>query len=200
LRIVPVVISADILAGFFAVLVLNGLIKWNTASVLLSQCQKPRCGLLGTTVFLGIFLDCRLLRLAGLIVEPCNSTHSLVLIHIFKGTSLLLHPAGQKGVPDKMMGIGQKICSLCGIVFPETIQHGKHTAHFVVQKAFRVIAIQSLPQQETANTSIEPVLIVVQEKGKTAQITAMHSLNDVVVHISKNRRFRVKPKAALHFP
>ena len=25
--------------------------------------------------FLGIFLDCRLFRLAGLIIEPCNSTH-----------------------------------------------------------------------------------------------------------------------------
>ena len=84
--------------------------------------------------FLGIFLDCRLFRLTGLIVEPSNPTHSFVLIHIFKGTGLLLHPAGQKGIPDKMMGIGQKICPLCGIVSPETVQHGKHTSHFVVQK------------------------------------------------------------------
>ena len=60
----------------------------------------------------------------------------------------------------KMMRIAQKIRPLCGIVFPQTVQHGKHTAHFVVQKAFRVIAIQPLPQQETANTAIEPVLIV----------------------------------------
>ena len=151
-------------------------------------------------MFLGIFLDRRLRRLAGLIIEPSNPTNSLVLIHIFKGTDLLLHPAGQKGIPDKMMGIGQKICSLCGIVFPQTSQHGKYTAHFVVQKAFRVIAIQPLPQQETANTAIEPVLIVVQEKGKATQITAIHSLDDVVVHIFQNRWFRVKLKDAFHFP
>ena len=79
------------------------------------------------------------------------------------------------------MGIGQKIRPLCWIVLPETIQHGKHTAHFIVQKAFRVIAIQPLPQQETANTAIEPVLIVVQEKGKPAQITALYSLQDVII-------------------
>ena len=139
------VIPADILAGFFAVLILNGLIKRNTASILFGQCQKLCCGFLGTTVFLGIFLDCRLFRLTGLIIEPNNPTHSFVLIHILKGTGLLLHPAGQKGIPDKMMRIAQKIRPLCGIVFPETVQHGKHTAHFVVRKAFRVIAIQPLP-------------------------------------------------------
>ena len=164
------------------------------------QCQKLCCGFLGTTVFLGIFLDCRLFRLTGLIVEPSNPTHSFVLIHIFKGTGLLLHPAGQKGIPDKMMGIGQKICPLCGIVSPETVQHGKHTSHFVVQKAFWVIAIQPLPQQETANTTIKPIFIAVQEKGEPAQFTAPHSLNDVVVHIFQNRRFRVKLKDAFHFP
>ena len=194
------VIPTDILAGFFAVLVLYGLVKRNTAAILLGQRQKLRCGLLGATIFLGIFLDCRLFRLSGLIVEPCNSTHSFVLIHIFKGTGLLLHPTGQKGVPDKMMGIGQKICPLCGIIFPEAIQHGKHTAHFVVQKAFRVIAIQPLPQQETANTTIKPVFIAVQEKGEPAQFTAPHSLDDEVVPIFQNRRFRVKLKDAFHFP
>ena len=132
-------------------------------------------------MFLSIFLDRRLRRLAGLIIEPSNPTNSLVLIHIFKGTDLLLHPAGQKSVPNKMMGIGQKICSLCGIVSLETVQHGKYTAHFVVQKAFRVIAIQPLPQQETANTAIKPIFIAVQEKGKPAQIMALYSLKDVVV-------------------
>ena len=44
LRIVPVFIPADILAGFFAVLVLYGLVKRNTASVLIGQRQKLRCG------------------------------------------------------------------------------------------------------------------------------------------------------------
>ena len=175
------IIPADILAGFFAVLILNSLIKRNTAAILLGQCQKICCGFLGTAVFLGIFLDRRLFRLTGLIIEPSNPTHSFVLIHIFKGTGLLLHPAGQKGVPNKMVGIGQKICSLCGIVFPQTIQHGKYTAHFIVQKAFRGIAIQPLPQQKTANTAIEPVLIVVQEKGKPAQITALYSLQNVII-------------------
>src|SRR5699024_176245 len=109
------VIPADILSGFFAVLILNGLIKRNTASILLGQCQKLCCGFLGATVFLSIFLNRRLFRLTGLIIEPSNPTHSLVLIHVFKGTGLLLHPAGQKSVPDKVMGIGQKICPLCGI-------------------------------------------------------------------------------------
>ena len=194
------VIPADILAGFFAVLILNGLIKRNTASILSGQCQKLCCGFLGTTVFLGIFLDCRLFRLTGLIVEPCNPSHSLVLIHIFKGTGLLLHPTGQKSISDKMMGIGQKIRPLCWIVLPETIQHGKYTAHFVVQKAFRVIAIQPLPQQETANTTIKPVFIAVQKKGEPAQFTAPHSLNDIIIQIFMDRRFGVKLKDAFHFP
>ena len=83
------VISADILAGFFAVLILNGLIKRNTAAILLGQCQKLYCGFLGITVFLGTFLGCRLFRLAELIMEPCNPMHSFLLIHIFKGTSHL---------------------------------------------------------------------------------------------------------------
>lgn len=48
-------------------------------------------------------------------------------------------------------------------------------------KAFRVIAIQPLPQQETANTAIKPIFIAVQEKGKPAQIMALYSLKDVVV-------------------
>ena len=98
------------------------------------------------------------------------------------------------------MRIAQKIRPLCGIVFPETVQHGKHTAHFVVQKAFRVIAIQPLPQQKTANTTIEPVLIVVQKKGKPAQFSAMHSLNDIIIQIFMDRRFGVKLKDAFHFP
>ena len=191
------VIPADILAGFFAVLILNGLIKRNTAAILLGQCQKLCCGFLGTAVFLGIFLDRRLFRLTGLIIEPSNPTHSFVLIHILKGTGLLLHPAGQKGVSDKMMRIAQKIRPLCGIVFPETVQHGKHTAHFVVQKAFRIIAIQPLPQQKTANTTIEPVLIVVQKKGKPAQFSALHGLNNIIIQIFTDRWLRVKLEDAL---
>ena len=194
------VIPADILAGFFAVLILNGLIKRNTAAILLGQCQKLCCGFLGTAVFLGIFLDRRLFRLTGLIIEPSNPAHSFVLIHIFKGTGLFLHPAGQKGVPDKMVGIGQEICPLCGIVFPETVQHGKHTFHFVVQKVFRVIAIQPFPQQETANTTIKPIFVMVQEKGKPAQFLALHSLDNIIIQILMDRRFRVKLKDAFHFP
>ena len=99
-----------------------------------------------------------------------------------------------------MMVIGQEICPLCGSVFPETIQHGKHTTHFVVQKAFWVITIQPLPQQETANTAIDPVFIAVQEKGELAQFSALRGLNNIIIQIFMDRRFRGKLKDAFRFP
>lgn len=84
--------------------ILDGLIKRNTAAILLGQCQKFHCGFICIVIFLGIFLNRCQFRLTGLIVEPFNSTHSFLLIHIFKGTGPLLNPASQKGVPDKVIG------------------------------------------------------------------------------------------------
>ena len=54
--------------------------------------------------------------------------------------------------------------------------------------------------RKVAVCTIKPIFIAVQEKGEPAQFTAPHSLNDVVVHIFQNRRFRVKLKDTFHFP
>ena len=50
---------------------------------------------------------------------------------------------------------------------------------------------------ETANTAIKPIFIVVQEKGKPAQFSALHGLNNIIIQIFMDRWLRVNLENAL---
>ena len=83
-RIVPIIITGDILARFLAVLVLNGRIERNTAAVLSCKGQILGSSFFGTVLLGSIFGNDFFCALAGIVVEPCNATGSFVLVQRFE--------------------------------------------------------------------------------------------------------------------
>lgn len=84
LRIVPAIVTGDILARFLAVLVLHGRIERNTAAVLSCKGQILGGGFFGAVLLGGIFSNDLFCALAGIVIEPCNTTGGFVLVQRFE--------------------------------------------------------------------------------------------------------------------
>lgn len=83
-RIVPAIVTGNILARFLAVLVLYGGVKRNTIAVLSCKGQILGGSFFGAVLLGGVFGNDFFCTLAGIVIESCNATGGFVLVQRFE--------------------------------------------------------------------------------------------------------------------
>ena len=94
------------------------------------------------------------------------------------------------------MGVGQKVCALVGIIIRQALQHGKNATQLVIQKTQRVISVNTLGQQKSVHSLVQPWLVVMEKVCKVDQIIFPDSGNDVVIDVLHFGWRRVKTEDA----
>ena len=115
-RIVPAIVTGNILARFLAVLILHRRIERNTTAVLSCNGQILGGSFFGAVLLGGVFGNDFLCALAGIVVKPSNATSGFVFIQRFEWACFFLSAAIQKCVTYEVMGVCQKVCALVGNV------------------------------------------------------------------------------------
>ena len=95
------------------------------------------------------------------------------------------------------MGIGQKVCTLVGIVSRTAIHNRRYAVQLVIQQANRVICVQSLPVEEAVNPSVQNLLNVMQVKAEIQKIVLPVCHDDVLIEILHSQRLRRYLKGVL---
>ena len=86
------------------------------------------------------------------------------------------------------MGVCKKLRALVWVVAFQTLQHGRNAALLIVQKPFRGIPVQPLPQKKVCDPSIQARLYVVEEAGEKAEVMPRLCGNDVLIDRIQLRR------------
>ena len=94
----------------------NGIVDRNVAPILAGCGEIILRRLFGAAGFLH---ECRNGFLPGIprfVIEPSNAADGFILVQIFEGAGFLIAAAVENRVADVIVGIGQKVCALVGIV------------------------------------------------------------------------------------
>ena len=79
--------------------------------------------------------------------------------------ALLLHPKDDKGIVDKLVDIGQKLCFSGWIVCMQLFQNQFLQSKLHIQKKYRIIGIQAISSDKGIYLSVEPVFITVEKEA-----------------------------------
>ena len=132
-----------------------------------------------------------------LVVKPRNASDGFVFVQIFERAGFLIAAAVENCVADVIVSVGQKVCTLVGIVSRTAIHNRGYAVQFVIQQANRVVSVQPLPVEETVDAPIQNSLNVVEIKAEIQKIVLPVCHDDVLIDILNRQRLRRYLKGVL---